>query len=286
MNQNQKLTIVVSLIALFAMILVPPWKGGQYSLLFDPPTGDAQLDFTRLLVQGILLITVCATFFLILKPSTDEQARQLSENDGTKTTSDHTLLKRAGMAFTAILILVMGWHFFCEYQERLLAKQEQLLAEQKAENARQEWVRYQAQQNKIATEQALAQQKANQEQEAAWAQRLAKAGTPKTWPLPANYGEGIRANLITYWKDEQLVYKLVLEGSPESLEYAAAARPTTGISLLNADGLMIGNITVESSALQSYKNNRGAITRMSSPPQTLGSSLDAYEAVVKVRMEG
>lgn len=63
MPVTKKITVGI-LFGLFIMLLIPPWKGASYTLLFDPPSADAVIDFDKLFVQALLLFVGAAACLL------------------------------------------------------------------------------------------------------------------------------------------------------------------------------------------------------------------------------
>jgi hypothetical protein len=74
--------IVAGIILIVGMFLFPPWRGTRsggffgkdrtvalgYYPVFDPPSiDDAEIDGTRVFIQLIIIMTICAGLFFVLK---------------------------------------------------------------------------------------------------------------------------------------------------------------------------------------------------------------------------
>ena len=75
MNRNQKIVIIVGLIGIVVRWLFPPWRYTYqgitimqgYSFFLNPLTESANVDLSRLLVQGVGVCIVVAGVVLVLK---------------------------------------------------------------------------------------------------------------------------------------------------------------------------------------------------------------------------
>lgn len=272
MTNKQKYALVFGLFAIFMMVLIPPWQSSGYGLIFDPPAGADEIDFKRLLVQVAMAAILSGALFLVSK---SDKPTEASDEESKP---ENAFSKPAIYVFSVFLIAtcaVLGVHFYGKHQAEVQAQE---LLRQQAEAAR-------LVQEKLAADEAAAQQaqeqarlqaaeneRANAE---AWIARLQVAAKPRQWRVTRG-PQGVQTTLQTYWKDDNIFYRLQLKGSPDALEAATAGDKIYAIRLDNKDGISIGNLSVRASELRNYRDRGGTISIMASDNATASSSLDSY----------
>lgn len=293
MSTNQRTVVLLGLFTTFFMILVPPWFGASYGLIFDPPAAYSKIDIQRLAIQLVLVAILCGALFLMAKPHV---ANQDAGEDGKQ---QEKLLSRQMTIVLAVFLIATigatGWHFYNKNAARVRAEEAartQAITETKLLNAmhdavvegqRQE-LELTKQKENAAAQVALATAKMEQDQQAAWQAKLASLARPKRFSFGQQAFSGVNGLLQVYWKDNILFYQLKLQGSAEKLEYASGAHPIFRIALVSRDGLAIETLSIDAATLQPLKGRRGGITGVVSPNQNVGCSMETFESVVAVRL--
>lgn len=293
MSTNQRTVVLLGLFATFFIILVPPWLGASYGLIFDPPTAYSKIDIQRLAIQLALVAIFCGALFLMAKPDSANRAGGEDGKQGEKPLSRQMTIVL--VAFVIATIGATGWHFYNKHaanereqeaariQAAAEAKRLQAMNDAEAERQRRE-VELTKRKNEAATQAALATAKMEQDQQAAGQAKLASLARPKRFNFGQQAFSGVNGLLQVYWKDNILFYQLKLQGSAEKLEYASGAHPTFRIALVSRDGLAHETLCIDAATLQPLKGRRGAITGVVSPNQNVGCSMETFEGIVAVRL--
>ncbi len=275
MNSRQRYSLVIGLFIIFIMILIPPWESLGYGLIFDPPNGAEGIDYSRLAVQIALAAIFSAAMFIVSKPEKIEQPDDSQST--TSTQQQNKTLTGVFGVFALALVAVLGTHYYTKHQEEVAAEKMRIETEA-AYNAQQETARVQAQK---VNEQKVLQEKAYFDAAKA---RFDKAATNRQWRIERP-PSGVTASLQTHWKDNALIYRFQLRGAPDALEEATAGGRTFSIALLNADGLSQETISVDGTALRSYRDSKGVLSILASDNASIPCSLETYEGLRRLSME-
>lgn len=272
MNSGQKNSVLFGLFAVFFMILLPPWKHASYGLIFDPPSGASEIDFARLAIQVLLASIFSGALFLISKPTVGDK--------GSKDVSTETVeTRKLTIVLVCGVFVIAITGVFCAH---IYNKQQDVEQAQIAESAALARINHQR-----AAVAVVANDLANKKKEAEERERLElkRLASPKTWRVKGQNMQSVTLSLVTYWKADQLYYKLVLRGQPDALEYASDSHPVFQLSLLNSDQVSLGTIQVPMTELQSMKGRNGAMIGLSSSNCTAAFTKENYEAVVFVGLD-
>ncbi|MBX9950297.1 MAG: hypothetical protein K2Y39_14100 [Candidatus Obscuribacterales bacterium] len=271
MNSGQKNSILFGLFVIFFMILLPPWKHGGYGLIFDPPAGSSEVDFARLGIQVILAGIISGALFLISKPTVDGEGKESTPSDGETRKSTIVLVSAV---FALAIVGVFGAHTYLKQQDAEKA--------QAAEKAALERINHQRAIVAVVANQVAAQKNSEEEKELL---HLKKLASTKVWRVKGQSMPSVNLTLQTYWKSEQMYYKLVLRGAPEALEYAADSHPVFQLSLINGDQVPLTSIQVSMTELQPIKGRSGSMNGMISPNSYAAIQMEDYEKAVAVRLD-
>lgn len=256
----------------FLMILVPPWKGGDYALIFGPHNLN-EIDFKRLLVQLALVATAGYALMMIAKPTTSQDAQQTSQQGRSSVVP---LVLCAG-SFILLLGTAVGWHWLNEFfraSQSQAAQEAQLRAAREAAEA----------QAKARAEAEEHERKLQQEAQAQEEARLRKLATPKNWSLVGKSIPNVRSSARTFWKNGLLYLQLRLSGSASALEYGIDKHPTFHLELIDRDGLTVQAMEISPSTLEPQRNKGGAITGYVSANQTLSLEDALYNTIASVKL--
>jgi|GEM_PF-3359089 len=293
MTNSQRTIILIGLLSAFLMILVPPWKGSSYRLIFDPPAFTNTIDFPRLQIQFAMVAILCVALFLIPKPTSIDADQ--SEADGARSTMPSRQTFIVLTSFIALTIGATGWHFFQKHQleaQVLKAqkdKKEALAVYWNAKNAgeaerQNRELQYREQQAREAAQVAQEIERLEQKQQAADKARLYQLALPKRFNIKQQISSGVTGFLQICWKDGAIYYLLKLQGSATNLEYAIDQHPNFSVALLTRDGLEVAKLNIQSSTLQPLRQKSGAIIGMSSPREVVGCSLESFESIRGVQL--
>ena len=97
MNRKQRVCLIVGFLLLVAATLFPPWRipGGRtfglylgpsssYGFLFNPPSGGANLELSRLLVEWVLIaLLTLGLVYLLRQSSFSKRERRTESASGT-----------------------------------------------------------------------------------------------------------------------------------------------------------------------------------------------------------
>lgn len=272
MTTIQRTVVAMSLMVVFLMILVPPWKGGDYALIFGPHNLN-EIDFKRLLVQLALVATAGYALLIIGKPTTVQDAQETPQPGRSSVVP---MLLCAG-AFILLFGTAVGWHWLSQFfqaQQSQAMQEAQLRATREAAEAQQK--------SRAAAEEyeRTLQQDAQAQEEA----RLNKLATPKTWSLVGRPIPNIRASARTYWKNGLLYLQLRLNGSASDLEYGIDKHPTFHLELIDQDGLTVQAMEISPSTFEPQRNKGGAITSYVSANQTIAMEDALYNTIASVKL--
>ncbi len=313
MNERVKILLLVGMLAVFLMVLFPPWQGASYSMIFSPPSPSSEIDFNRLGIQFVLVGIACGALWLAL-PSADNG---LSEPDSTDSSKSKFGKHRVLIVSTVIMlsiILPIAWGLVQDYQKRVAAERAakeaqrrfelaaqlerqrlKLLAEEgyrrDEENRRiaQAKVEFLAEQQRLREEQAQAeaQEREAQMQQQVRARRaqLAKLATPKTWKVGGRQIARVKPILHTYWKDGQLYYCLELKGAADALEYAMSTNPSVTVSLQQAGGVSQFSFAFPLHAMGQKRSKSGAMVGLISAPANAVLAEEIYNEILQAKMD-
>lgn len=274
-------TIVLSgLLIAFGMFLFPPWRGGHYVIIFDPPNYSSGIDVQRLCIQMILLAILCGIAFLA---TSSKSVSGGSEDTPPKTSLSKTEIKTL-TAFVALVLGLGGYHYLQKYQDEqatLAFIKDQELYREKIGKEHEEAAIEATRQRKIQEEQ---QHKVEEQQRQNFAKKLNKYATHRKLLISEPLYPSVKTYLHSFWRDDKLVYCLSLWGSPEHLEYAADSNQTIQIQVMDRDGLSIFDLNFESSNLKQLKNRAGAVTCLATPREAVPCELATYESIDRVRL--
>lgn len=264
------------MLALFGMLLMPPWKSRTYALIFDPPAGT-EIDLVRLMLQCALALVFAGAMFFALK--THEQQNGSSESPTVA--KPNTLPLYVGSGFVAIALAVFGWHEFKQYQLQQAAREEVLEEEHRSIASASRMLDAQDRAAAVATsirtqEENIQKQNAKQSET-----RFKKLASKKSWPAVSNQIPGIKANFFTHWKDDVLYYRFQISGSPADLEFATAKNHSFQIALKDAEGTDKFTLNIEPSQLHPYSNRSGVWSTMATDNAGQPCSMETYESLAK-----
>jgi len=289
------------------MILVPPWEGASYGLIFDPPHGATEIDYNRLGIQLVLVGIACGAIYLALPNNPAAVPLKTSTHSGA------WLSKKSLFVTLALLTMVsipLGWKAYEQLQAKLAAdaevqrrqeneKAESLrLAEVQEEGYRRdeerrrelaeerdridEQKRLAAEQQRLAEEELRRRQR--QEQLATFA-HYKKLATTKSWTAKGSPRANVKTVVHTYWKDSQIFFRLELKGPPETLEYTLGEHPMLSISMVNKDAQPVTNFSFEAAELIPKRGKNGGITSMTSRNRAAACAMDTYESLASAHVQ-
>lgn len=271
MNSGQKNSLLFGLFAIFFMILIPPWKHGTYGLLFDPPIGSTEIDFSRLIIQGLLASIFSGALFLISEPAVGDKG---SEENGKEIAE----VRKSTIVLVCSVFVIVIAGVVCAH---LYKKQQDLERAQAAEKAALERINHQR-----AIVAVVANEVANKKKDAEDKERLhlKKLASPRIWRVRGQSMPSVSLTLNTYWKSDQMYYKLQLRGQPEALEYAADSHPVFQVSLLNAEQISLSTLQISMLELRPVRSGN-AIRCLSSSNSSVALSLTEYESIDSIRLD-
>ena len=270
MNSGQKNSILFGLFVIFFMVLLPPWERAGYGLIFDPPTGADEIDFSRLAIQVVLAAIVSSALFLLSKPTVIDDGEKIPENPGE---ARKTTIVLVCAVFCLAIAGVFAMHLF--------KKQEAVEVAHAQEKAALERINHQRAIVAVVANKVAQEKKAADDKEL---QHLKKLATPKIWRVRGNSLSSVVLTLHTYWKADQMYYKIRLKGSPEALEYAADAHPVFQIELANSDHIAVAALHTSMTELQPLRSKNGAITFLISANNSAPLSMTDYESFIEARL--
>lgn len=280
MDSKHRTIVLSGLLIAFGMFLFPPWRGGHYVIIFDPPNYSRGIDVQRLCVQIILLAILCGIAFLAV-PS--KSVTGDAEVTRPKTSLSKTEVKTL-IAFLALIVGLAGYHYWQEYRDEqatiAFAKKEEEYRE-KIRQEHQAAAAEAAKQRKIEEEQ---QRTIEEQQRQNFEKKLNKYATPRVLLIAEPIYPAVQTYLHSFWKEDQLIYCLSLRGSPERLEYAADSNQLIQLQVMNKDGLSLFDLNFESSKLKPIRSRKGAITSLATERESVACELGTYEAIGSVRL--
>lgn len=271
MNIGQRYVLVIGLLLVFGMILVPPWSSEGYAPVFAPPYPGDRIDVVRLLFQVAAVLVFSVAMWVMFKSDpaavrnvedrSAESGECEAENIARRDSGDQSSLYVLS-AFVGVLLLVVGWHFYGEWEKELEARREwerTALIETNRERVRQE----------VVSEQV--------ERAARFREYVTSLAVPRLWPVIRTSVPGISARLFTYWKDGNLYFQVKLTGGAEALEHAGASHQNYKIVLRDTDGVEVFSASVNASELRPQGTSAGMVSALATDKVVHPCAMEIYE---------
>ncbi len=281
MNSSQRSVIVVGMLAVFGMLLMPPWKSRTYALIFDPPA-NTEIDLVRLMLQCALALVFAGAMFFALKT----HGTQTDSIESLPSSKTNMLPIYVVSGFAVVALSLFGWHGFKQYQLQQAAREEIVEEEHRSIASAGRMVDAQDRAAAVATAISTQEEFTKKQNAKEWDDRLKKLASRKSWPTVSNLMPGIKANFYTHWKDDVLYYRFQISGSPADLEFATAKNHSFQIALKDTEGTDRFKMDIEPSQLRPYSNRSGAWSIMATDNAGQACSMEAYEGLAKWQLTG
>lgn len=277
MKTRDKVTVAIGALAIFSMVLVPPWiPNKEYAPIFSAPDAANIIDFDRLVLQCFLVALFVGAVLILSKSGQSQVNRQSLDGQNDVTGSTPVPLWRSLdsitfftiAAFFITVICVLTWHQHETLVKNLSLKEAELkevstVADQKrihAESIRVSILKAAQRTHNEAIEQAEQQRVLMERaQLSALVQSrndevLRELAAGKNWPSLQTNVHSVRATLRTYWRDDVMYWQVLMVGTTEDLEIACARSRKYSVLLKNRDALPVFSFTVAGSDLRTSQN--------------------------------
>lgn len=111
MNERLKTLSLVGMLAVFLMVLFPPWEGASYSMIFSPPSPGSEIDFNRLGIQFVLVGIACGALWLAL-PSPINEVTSGDATDKSKLSGGRNRLLLVSSVIALSVLVPIAWGVF------------------------------------------------------------------------------------------------------------------------------------------------------------------------------
>lgn len=246
-NGDRRVTSLVGISLILLMLMVPPWRSGDYSFFLIPPAAGAEIDVVRLLLQ-VLIVFVLTAAILVM------QTDSVHEDGGARRSRIY------GSVFVGLIIISAIWGSLALNERR----REGIAQESKVQQAT------------LQQSNALKVEQKNRElirQETS----LARLAAPRKWEEVKRVCPGVNGTVWTSWTSGKLHYRIHLTGHPEDLEFARASHHVIVISLFSQTRRSpLCSISLPGTELKSY-NAKGKIYAVGSDQLSVPLAQESYE---------